>query len=570
MKSKTSLFNFPVFWKNVTRFSPVWGCYSIFLVLILINLPYSSPAYAADDLADWAEAFAVFAFFYAAVCALCLFGDLFQSRMCNALHAMPLTRDSWFVTNALSGISFSIVPNFLFCLVSLLGVGGGWLAPLLLFCAMTLQFLFFFGVAVFSVFCAGQRFSALLTYLMINFLSPACLGFYKAIYEPMLYGIEANGEWMQWLCPIVSLADAAYFKIETFDIDGYVSNIYNIHIADGWGYAAICAGVGLLFFLAAFVLYRRRKLEYAGDFIAVKKATGLYLVAFTLAVGLVFYAINLLLLLPGCIIGFFFGRMLLDKSLKVFGKRNILSCLALLGALLLSFVLTAIDPLGITRWIPEAEQVQSVSVYTEGYYGLGRNSTYAYTNPDEIADFLSIHEGAISSKEASNNGSYQPRFELNDDGSYHSYARVELHYVLKNGRKVHRVYSLKVDSEAGQLLETYLSKKEQVIGPHAADWEEFISMVDHLDLYGKDYWGVYSDTQVQSLLEAIRLDCEEGNILQHWHYVDLNIVCDLEIFLDEDNPYDLDPYYARIIITTDCRHVLQWLKDNGLYNIICY
>ncbi len=556
MKPKTPLFNFPVFWKNVTRFSPVWGIYSIILVILLVTRPDSGTANFARSLSYLTEASVTISFIYAACCALCLFGDLFQSRMCNALHAMPLTRDSWFVTNALSGIAFSIIPNFAFCLLCLLGVGSGWLAPLLLFCAMTLHFLFFFGVAVFSVFCAGQRFSALLTYLMINFLSPACLGFYKAIYEPMLNGIETSGDWMMWLCPIAALCDAQYMEIEIFEVSGQVARLYNIHIADGWGYAAICAGLGLLFFLSAFVLYRRRKLEYAGDFIAVKKATGLYLVVFTLAVGLVFFSINESMLLPGCIIGFFGGRMLLDKSLKVFGKRNILSCLALVGALILSFVLTAVDPLGITRWIPEAEDVQSVSIDVPGGQYYDDIEPFAYTDPAEIADFLIIHEGAM------------PITEPLPDGSYPDTVRLGLDYVLKNGWKTHRVYTLEVNSEAGKLLESYLAQKEQVIGPHAANWEEFAAMVDHLELSGSAYWGVHYYDQVDSLLEAIRLDCEEGNLVQNRTYNDLDNACRIAFVLDRNNPYGLEEDYRRIWVSHKCRHILTWLEENNLYHIV--
>jgi hypothetical protein len=54
---------------------------------------------------------------YALVCALTLFGDLFNSRMCNAIHALPLRRESWFCTHALTGLCFSVVPNLVFALL---------------------------------------------------------------------------------------------------------------------------------------------------------------------------------------------------------------------------------------------------------------------------------------------------------------------------------------------------------------------------------------------------------------------------------------------------------------------
>lgn len=553
MKSRTSLFNFPVFWKNVSRFFPVWGLYVVILVLYLVTETGRIPAHFANSLSYMAEEFVVFHFFYAGVCALCLFGDLFQSRMCNALHAMPLTRDSWFVTHVLSGLAFSMVPTFLFCLICMLCLGG-WQVPLLLFCAMTLQYLFFFGVAVFAVFCTGNRLAALLTYLMVNFLAPACYLFYYSIYEPMLYGIETNGEWLEYLCPFIRFAQCEFIDVEILTF-GEVVRGYTVHITEGWGYAAICAGVGLVFGIIAFLFYRRRKLEYAGDFIAVKKATVLYLIAFALAVGLLFFAIEDFLLLPGCIIGFFGGRMLLDKSLKVFGKRNILSCLALLGVVILSLILTALDPLGITRWVPKAEQVESVMLSKESYYFGSRNS-YAYTDPQQIEDFLTLHEAALTP------------VEIGADGYYPDTADFTLDYTLKNGLTAHRSYRIEVDSEAGQLLKFYLSQKEQVIGAQAANWEEFVSHVDHLELGGNAHWNVYEPAQLAGLLEAIRLDCEEGNLTQHWGYNKADTCCWITLVMDSDFSNDFKGFYAELRVTKESRHILNWLKENNFTYIL--
>ena len=35
-----------------------------------------------------------------------LFGDLYHSRLCNALHAMPVTREGWFLTHSAAGLAF--------------------------------------------------------------------------------------------------------------------------------------------------------------------------------------------------------------------------------------------------------------------------------------------------------------------------------------------------------------------------------------------------------------------------------------------------------------------------------
>ena len=94
---------------------------------------------------------------YGGVCANMLFGDLFQSRMCNALHAMPMRRESWFFTHVCAGLLFSLVPNVVTTVFQMVLLGKYfYIAPLWLV-VVTGQFLFFFGVGIFAVMCAGNR-----------------------------------------------------------------------------------------------------------------------------------------------------------------------------------------------------------------------------------------------------------------------------------------------------------------------------------------------------------------------------------------------------------------------------
>ena len=115
MQSKTSFFNKTVFKKNLTRFAPVWGVYTLCLVLGVFLL-YSNGGTAkqfhfARNMADMVQVMAVVNLGYALIVAQLLFGDLYNSRMCNMLHAFPLRRESWFVTNIVTGLVFSLVPT---------------------------------------------------------------------------------------------------------------------------------------------------------------------------------------------------------------------------------------------------------------------------------------------------------------------------------------------------------------------------------------------------------------------------------------------------------------------------
>ena len=75
MKSRISFFDGTVFKKNLTRFAPVWGLYTVFLLLSIL-LIISEPNQFSVNLSYTAAGYGVISFAYALICALLLFGDL--------------------------------------------------------------------------------------------------------------------------------------------------------------------------------------------------------------------------------------------------------------------------------------------------------------------------------------------------------------------------------------------------------------------------------------------------------------------------------------------------------------
>ena len=83
MKSRTSFFNPVVLRKNLTRFAPLWVLYAVAEVLALLTLDLDSERIIANDLNYVMGPVAMFHMVYALITAACLFGDLFDSRLCN-------------------------------------------------------------------------------------------------------------------------------------------------------------------------------------------------------------------------------------------------------------------------------------------------------------------------------------------------------------------------------------------------------------------------------------------------------------------------------------------------------
>ena len=95
MKSRTLSCELTVLRKDITRFAPVWILYSILLLLILMVTYGSNFGWLITSaLGGTSYALAIINFCYGLINAQLLFGDLFRGPMANALHALPLRRES--------------------------------------------------------------------------------------------------------------------------------------------------------------------------------------------------------------------------------------------------------------------------------------------------------------------------------------------------------------------------------------------------------------------------------------------------------------------------------------------
>ena len=542
MRSKISLFDPSVFRKNVTRFAPAWALYTIglFMMMFLVLDIEGGGIQFAKELSFLIPVMAFFNFCYAFLCAQLLFGDLFNSRMCNALHAMPLRRETWFVTHAVTGLAFSAVPNFAAMLFSMLFTGSLWLAPLLWFAATMLQFVFFFGTAVFSCFCVGNRFAMSLVYLIINGFSVIVYWLVETMYAPMLYGISIDMDIFVLLCPVVKMIEGP----EHFSV---ASGIGRLQLGSGWIYTGICSLLGLAYAGAGLALYRKRNLESAGDFVATKGLYPVFLLLYTFCGGTVchgyfslFYGQdNMGFLILGLAIGFFTGKMLLERTIRIFTGKTFLRFGILLAAFLATVLLTKLDPLGITRWVPQEEQVESVSFYT----GSGRYMSSTVTDPEEIEKLLLVHQHGVENREEDINGQPDVRFYVT--------------YTMKNGTVWDRNYTIDVDTQAGQILKELMSKPEAVFATEELD--KFLDTVYAMELPdGK----TVPSSQWRGLYEAMLQDCIEGNMAQDWNFYRDQQAGWLVITL-KDTSTGVRYSNIDIRINEDCRNTMQWLEDHG-------
>ncbi len=469
MKSKTSFFNLTVFKKDITRFFPVWGVYSIILALYyMVEIPYYW-AYGSRSLRiinDLQLIMGGVNVLYACLCAMMLFGDLYKSRLCNALHAMPVRREGWFFTHVTAGLLFCIVPNTLLAIGLAPVLENYWYLSFLMLGISVMQYVAFFGMAVFAVMCAGNKVGMGAIYGALHGWPLLLYGIISEYFHPITYGLRADEDLFLKLSPFGHLFEMEYVDIDTYyDIEArsFLKDIVGENIL----IVAVFAMFGLLLMGAALLLYRRRKLETAGDFIAIRPVAVVFQVLLCMVTALLCKGISedYVIGFIGIALGFFAGKMLLQKKANVFQKRSFAICGIILVSSVALLLTARWDPLRLTWKVPKAEQVKSVQVWKYSSYG------YPIMDAQEQEDIelvLQIHQKLVEER---------PETYL--------YNPVIIEYTLQNGSKLKRYYPVMVEDLDQEALQTYFSQWERVF--RTDDWEGFCNHITSLQVVGYKY-----------------------------------------------------------------------------------
>lgn len=474
MKLRTSFFNTTVLKKDITRFAPLWGLYTVFMLLFIMLLwdAEGSGQRIMNIAGEIYASMGVLNLAYAGLCAVLLFSDLFQPRMCNMLHAFPMRREGWFLTHLTAGMLFCLVPNALGALIMALLMGQYAYGAFLWLGLMALQFLCFFGLGVFSALCSGNKLGVAAVYGITNFFAVLAAWLVQTFYEPFLYGIRIDLQPIARLSPVVMFTESQYIYT-SYDKMKNITVLEKIY-PEAWTYLAVAAAVGVALLALAMLIYRRRPLETAGSLIALKPVAPVFLVIYTLCVGAVIFFVageatgdlGYFFLFVGLAIGFFTGRMLLEKKVNVFRGKNFLAFGVLLAIFAASIGLTVLDPAGITRYVPETEQVKQVTIspYSSRYYI--NNDKCTLTEQEDIEQILALHRYALE-----NRADVTSVF-------------MSIQYELTDGTRVERNYYLPEEEAIIKKLESFYSRPVCVLGTE--NLEALLEDLYSLDLYSHD------------------------------------------------------------------------------------
>ena len=481
MRSKTSCFNGTLFRKNLSRYWPLWGLASfggaLFPLAMLVNLLHSRFQNAWTPMQTKEMYYGVLSYgvpvisiVYAVLCAMAVWNYLYNARSVGLMHTLPIRREGLFVTNVLSGLVMMAIPyavtGVLIVLVSFLYGGFEPVGVLVTILGVAGESIFFFGLATFCAFIVGNVFMLPALYGLLNFLAVLTDFTVNLLAQGFCFGLNSSySGTVEWLSPVVYLMqqvqpNSIYEEtlVQNSVYGPYSTHVLTeVHLENGW-LIAVYAAVGVVLLVLAWLLYRRRRSESAGDVVAVNWMKPVFRygwAAFSAILGgRLLYALfwesfqngqyfsvlpMVLCMIVGGAIGFYAASMLLAKTLRVFRSTwkgmlaVVLGCIALCAAM-------KFDVFGVVRRVPAADSVKQVNIYAA-------NSNYYLTpgQDDElIEEVRALHQAIISDKDyALTAASAASEAYSSADGEISgAYANVRFTYTLNSGLKVNRQYDL--------------------------------------------------------------------------------------------------------------------------------
>lgn len=490
MKSRICFCNGTILKKDLTRFAPVMISLTIFLAFTGWSMKTSMDYLVEDGIWTFqpVQVFHNFGMLHAVISGICLFSYLTRKKECDAMHALPVRRETFFFTHLLAALIQWVIPFAILYLV--LPGDRGW-GFQMFFTACS--WLFWFGLMVFCMMLTGRKIAAVILFGLLSDIVSTFFMMLDALYIPLLPGIYLDQELLYNLSPSTHM--------NSLDFTG--AKFTELLLPMGL-YAL--GGIALL--VISLLFYRKRKMERAGDFLAEKWlepvfawGLGISIACTTVSMG---YLMDLTVWAPliiGLAIGYFAALMLFARSIKVFNKKTLAGFGALVGFIGATVFIVSMDPMGAVSRIPQTEQIESVTFadyYGHNYGGFSGPFGYTTSDPEEMDRLRSLHQELIE----------QEQLPDVTDEEYWSYEQFYLTYTLKDGSEIRRCYYV-TDEALLDEAEYFLSQPENLLG--VPDLETLILRGWDVQAQGMGGDRIYARSE---FFEVLMADCEAGNMYE--------------------------------------------------------
>ena len=456
MKSKISFFNAGIFKSMLKRFWPLWTAYFAvwfmclplpLLVARLQGVKESAVTVVTAAMKTSVEASVVSGFLMGILAAMAVFGFLYNSRSCGMIASTPVRREAVFCSAYLAGALpvlaanlFIAVLNWLFTLSS--GIEGACIFKMnaILFAVNSMEFLIFFSISAFIAMLTANIVALPVLYLIFNFVFLGMEYVVRMLYGMFIFGYSDHPDCvLEFMSPLIYLFTRIGINMNISTGSAAVS-LTNWSALLGYIIAAV------VFSVTALLLYRKRRMESAGDVIAVNSLRPVFKFCVTacaaLCFGLLFFVIistlftslsmSMLVLSAGLIIGAFIGyfasEMLLKKSFHVF--KGSWKGFVITAVLCIVFAFVCVtDLFDLSSQLPDADDIEAISCNSEG-------RGVDIKNRSDIEALLKVNKAIIADRD---------KYKGLDDTDLENTGYVSIRYKLKDGRVICRGYTLLID-----------------------------------------------------------------------------------------------------------------------------
>jgi ABC-2 type transport system permease protein len=295
----TSCFNKTLFKKNLQRFWPLWLGYALIWFVILPLIQFSDLLYGhmnGNTLAvsrTILEVSVVGGLIMGAgfglLFAMAEFSYLTNGRATQGLHALSARRETFYITNYLSGLFCqlsTLAATFVLTgVITLFNLTFDLSALVRGFLICTLFVVFFYSFGVFCMMFSGQALAAPVFYGILNFLSIAMETLLRTFAGSFLYGYNdsLNEMYTDFLCPVWMVADNVDIRT-IHETQPMLNNagVYEMqHVTvgyelEGFGIILAYALVGVVLAVLGLLVYRRRASEETGTVVAIPWARPIF------------------------------------------------------------------------------------------------------------------------------------------------------------------------------------------------------------------------------------------------------------------------------------------------------
>ncbi|MBO5060421.1 MAG: hypothetical protein J6C82_05875 [Clostridia bacterium] len=455
MISSTSLFNLGIYKNTLRRFK--WGSF-LYFVILFFSLPFvflvQNPA---DILQSYSRNLAEYplllrdeyiliplllAISVPTITSALSFNNVHSSKQSIFVHSLPVTRKENYISTLAASLTLMAVPVVLVALILFV---MSLTAYSQIFTSMSVLYWLGINFSIIFIMFSVSAFSAVLTgntaaHIVINIflhIIPmlAALTIYL-ISDIFLFGFYESGSFIGTTImnntPIVWLFGRAL---------SHYNNELNM-----FAQPQMCFYLGgaIVFYILAYLLYKKRKLETCGDVAAFKIFKPILKYSVTTAAAVAAFGVLssseigaaaiFTVAITVTLIVYFAAEMLMNKTFKVFSKYKGYLAFAACSALFISFFAFT-NVFGYETKIPYSEDIESAAVFSNWQF------EYPVTQDTEaIESVRSIHREFIS--DISVTEPDNPR-------------SLRVLYNLKNGKTLERRYQITDEQYKAALSEMF-------------------------------------------------------------------------------------------------------------------